>query len=291
MDPLVVAFGLGVGMLVGMTGIGGGSLMTPLLILVVGINPVVAIGTDLAYGALTKTVGGWRHLRKGTVDLGVAAWLCLAAAPGSLAGVVLVSRLHHSYGDSFDGPLLIAVAGALLVAAMATLVRALFLPRLIARERERVEMNARAKLLALGIGLVLGLVLGFTSVGSGALIGLALILVFRLTPHRVVGTAIGTSLITRVPSGGLRPALGCVLLASSLAIASKAGIQLPTAAIIAVPLAIGAFAWWWLRHRPTAALVGDPAAEAVGADPAAPTAHAAAAVGVPNRAVSATDRV
>jgi hypothetical protein len=58
-----------------------------------------------------------------------------------------------------------------------------------------------------------------------------------------------------------------------------------------VPLAIGAFAWWWLRHRPTAALVGDPAAEAVGADPAAPTAHAAAAVGVPNRAVSATDRV
>src|SRR4029453_8382042 len=188
MDPLVVAFGLGVGMLVGMAGIGGGSLMTLLLILVVGVKPVVAIGPELAYGALTKTVGGWRHLRKGTVDLGVAAWLCLAAAPGSLAGVVLVSRLHDSYGDAFDGPLLVAVAGALLVAAPATLGAAPFLPRLIARERERVEMNARAKLLALGIGLVLGLVLGFTSVGSGALIGLALILVFRLTPHRVVGT-------------------------------------------------------------------------------------------------------
>ena len=329
MDPLVVVFGLGVGMLVGMTGIGGGSLMTPLLILVVGTNPVVAIGTDLAYGAITKTVGAWRHLRKGTVDLGIAAWLCLAAAPGSLVGVVLVTRLHRSYGDSFDSPLLIAVAGALLVAALATLVRALFLPGLIARERERVEMDAQAKFLALVIGLVLGLVLGFTSVGSGALIGLALILVFRLTPHRVVGTDvfqaaillwvaglghfvsgnvdltlmaniligsvpgvwIGTNLITRVPSGSLRPALGCVLLASSLAIASKAGIELPSPAIIAAPLAVGVFAWWWLHHRPAAALVGDPAAEAVGADPAAPTPQPAAMVPAVDPAVSAADRV
>jgi uncharacterized protein len=329
MDPLVVLFGLGVGILVGMTGIGGGSLMTPLLILVVGTKPVVAIGTDLAYGAITKTVGGWRHLRKGTVDLGLAAWLCLAAAPASLVGVVLVTRLHHSYGDSFDGPLLIVVAAALLVAALATLVRALFLPKLIARERERVEMDLKAKLQALGIGLVLGLVLGFTSVGSGALIGLTLILVFRLTPHRVVGTDvfqaaillwvaglghlvggnvdlglmvniligsvpgvwIGTHLMTRVPSGGLRPALGCVLLASSLAVASKAGVELSALVVVGVPLAVGAFAWWWLRHRPAAALVGDPAAEAVGADPAAPSAQQPARLATSDRPATTPDPV
>src|SRR4029453_2817397 len=93
MDPLVVAFGLGVGMLVGMAGIGGGCLMTPLRILVVGVNPVVAIGTDLAYGAITKTVGGWRHLRKGTVDLGVSKWLAFGSVPGALAGVFLLERL------------------------------------------------------------------------------------------------------------------------------------------------------------------------------------------------------
>jgi uncharacterized membrane protein YfcA len=69
-DPLVVAFGLGVGILIGLTGIGGGSLMTPLLVLVVGVQPVVAISTDLAYGAITKTVGGWRHLRSGAGDRG-----------------------------------------------------------------------------------------------------------------------------------------------------------------------------------------------------------------------------
>src|ERR687895_2870639 len=93
MDPLVIVFGLGVGVLVGLTGIGGGSLMTPLLLIVIGTQPVVAIGTDIAYGALTKTVGGWQHLRNGTVDLGVSAWLAVGSVPGSLGGVVLVESL------------------------------------------------------------------------------------------------------------------------------------------------------------------------------------------------------
>src|SRR5918998_3719865 len=110
MDLLVVVFGLGVGVLIGLTGIGGGSLMTPLLILVIGVNPVVAIGTDLAYGAITKTVGGWRHLRKGTVDLGVSKWLAFGSVPGAILGVLLLERLH------LDVDLLLAlVAGALIV--------------------------------------------------------------------------------------------------------------------------------------------------------------------------------
>src|SRR4051812_20340483 len=94
MDPLVILFGLGVGVLIGLTGIGGGSLMTPLLILVVGVQPVVAIGTDLAYGAITKTVGGWRHLRSGTVDLGVSKWMAFGSVPGSITGVALLDRLN-----------------------------------------------------------------------------------------------------------------------------------------------------------------------------------------------------
>jgi uncharacterized protein len=78
----VILFGLGVGILIGLTGIGGGSLMTPLLIIVLGISPVVAIGTDLTYGAITKTLGGWRHLRKGTVDLPSPAGSATGASPG-----------------------------------------------------------------------------------------------------------------------------------------------------------------------------------------------------------------
>ena len=70
MDPAIVVFGFGIGVLVGMTGMGGASLMTPLLILIFGVQPVTAIGTDIFYAAVTKTVGGFQHLRAGTVHRG-----------------------------------------------------------------------------------------------------------------------------------------------------------------------------------------------------------------------------
>src|SRR3954464_9095124 len=112
MDPLVVLFGFGVGVLIGLTGIGGGSLMTPLLVLVVGVQPVVAIGTDLAYGAITKTVGGWRHLRSGTVDLGVSKWMAFGSVPGAIAGVTLLERLDLDVAVvlSFVAPALLLVS-------------------------------------------------------------------------------------------------------------------------------------------------------------------------------------
>jgi uncharacterized protein len=277
LDPLIICFGLGVGVLIGLTGIGGGSLMTPLLVLFAGVHPVVAIGTDLAYGAITKTLGGWRHLRKGTVDVGVSKWLAVGSVPGSLLGVLIVDRLHDAYGTGFDTKLLAGIAIALFVVAASILARALFMPRLVERERETVELTARMRAGAAGIGFVLGLLVGGTSVGSGALIGLALILVFRLTPHRVVGTDvfhaalllwtaglahwatgnvdltlmaniligslpgvwIGTALISRVPAAALRPILGCVLLGSGLGVLSKAGAGVPAWLIVAAPVAVG----------------------------------------------------
>ncbi|MGH2941453.1 MAG: sulfite exporter TauE/SafE family protein [Solirubrobacteraceae bacterium] len=287
MDPLVIVFGLGVGILIGLTGIGGGSLMTPLLVLFAGIPPVVAIGTDLAYGAVTKTLGGWRHWRKGTVDLGVSMWLAVGSVPGALVGVWLLDRLHAAYGKSFEPALLASIAVALLIVAVTILGRALFMPTLVARERHSVEQTTRTKVTAALIGAVLGLILGVTSVGSGALIGLALILVFQLTPHRVVGTdvfhaaillwvaglahwvsgnvdfllmgtiligslpgvLIGTQLIGHVPANGLRPALGCVLLASALGVLTKAGVDVPAAVLVGAPVAVGLAAYVMVRTR------------------------------------------
>ena len=91
MDPAIVLFGLGIGVLVGMTGMGGGSLMTPLLILIFGIQPTTAIGTDIFYSAVTKTVGGWRHFRMKTVNMELVKWLALGSVPAAVAGVALVS--------------------------------------------------------------------------------------------------------------------------------------------------------------------------------------------------------
>jgi uncharacterized membrane protein YfcA len=289
MDPLVVFFGLGVGILVGLTGIGGGSLMTPLLILVGGIPPVVAIGTDLAYGAVTKTVGGYRVFRQGQVDLKLSTWLAFGSLPASLVGVWTIDRLHDAYGDSFEPYLLGALAVALVLVSVGILVRALFMPDAIAQERESADLSGRRRWLTVAIGAVLGFILGLTSVGSGALIGLALIMVFKLSPRRVVGTDvfhaavllwtagiahwaggnvdfglmgtillgsipgvwIGTGLLPRIPVDALRPTLGIVLLAASLGIASKAGVAMPIAVLVGVPIAVGLLVFMLHRRRPT----------------------------------------
>jgi uncharacterized membrane protein YfcA len=295
MDPLIIVFGLGVGVLVGLTGIGGGSLMTPLLLIFIGTQPHVAVGTDIAYGALTKTVGGWQHLRNGTVDLGVSLWLAIGSVPGSIGGVILVEALPSPP----DEALLWGVAGALAFTAVVTLWRALFMRRVAEKERESVPLTRRAKLTAVLLGIVLGFILGVTSVGSGALIGLALILVFRLTPHRVVGTdvfhaavllwaaglahviagnvdyglmgniligsipgvLVGERLARRVPAAGLRPALGCTMLAAALGVASKAGLDLPALAIIGPPIVAGVVAYALDRSRRRQRLA--PASQAV----------------------------
>lgn len=275
MDPIYIVFGLGVGILVGLTGIGGGSLMTPLLILVGGVSPAVAIGTDLAYGAITKTVGGWRHLRLGTVDLGISKWMAFGSVPGSIGGVALSTAIDVE-------ALLAIVAVALSIAALAILGRSLVRAP---KEREAVAMDRRHRAGAVATGLVLGTLVGMTSVGSGALIGPILILLFRLTPHRVVGTDvfhaaillwtagiahglvgnvdyvlvgtiligsipgvwIGTALLPRIPASGLRPLLGCVLLAAALGIATKAGLALPAAGIVGPPLVMAAL--FFVLHR------------------------------------------
>jgi len=280
-DPLVIVFGLGVGILIGLTGIGGGSLMTPLLVLVIGTQPVVAVGTDIAYGALTKTLGGWRHWRSGTVDMGVSKWLAFGSVPGSVGGVILVSHVPALHGKG----LLWGVAFALLLTALATLARALFVRD--PQERHSVGLQGRARGGAVLLGAVLGFILGITSVGSGALVGLALILVFRLTPHRVVGTdvfhaalmlwaagiahvvegnidyglmgtiligsipgvLIGERLARVVPAAALRPALGCVMLGSGLGVLTKVGVSLSPWVIVGVPAAVGVAAYALYRTR------------------------------------------
>jgi uncharacterized membrane protein YfcA len=287
MDPLIIVFGLGVGVLIGMTGIGGGSLMTPLLIIFAGIQPTVAIGTDLAYGAVTKTVGGWRHWRNHTVDFGVCWWLAAGSVPGALVGVWLLDRLHTALGSDFDQVLLACVAGALMVASLAVLSRVFLMPNSAAGEREQVVMTGGRRAAAVVLGAFLGLILGLTSVGSGALIGPVLILVFHLRPHRVVGTdvfhaavllwvaglahwvsgnvdfalmgniligsipgvLVGSQLVMRVPAAGLRPVLGCVLLGSALGVLTKAGVAVPVGAIVGVPVAVGVVAWALTRAR------------------------------------------
>jgi uncharacterized membrane protein YfcA len=313
LHPEIIMFGLGVGILIGLTGIGGGSLMTPLLIIVLGVQPVVAVGTDLAYGAITKTLGGYRHLRKGTVDLGVSKWLAFGGVPGTLLGVLIVDRLHHTYGKDFDKVLIGCVAAATLVVASVLLVRTLLLGHLAKHERETFRFTTRTGIAAIALGFVLGLILGLTSVGSGALIGVAMILIFRLTPQRVVGSSvfvaalllwvggvahaisgnvdyslmaniligsipgvwIGAHFVDRVPDQALRVTLAAVLLGSALAMVNTAGGHIPVAVIFGAPVAVGVLGYL-LRGRSLPS--------ASGAALAAPVEYATGTPGAPGTA-------
>lgn len=275
MDFALVAFGLGVGILVGMTGIGGGSLMTPMLILVFGVQPVTAIGTDLAYAAVTKTVGGYKHLRQKTVDLTLSSWMALGSVPAAIGGVYVLSLLEEWAGRDFENLVIAILAGALLLTGSATLVRA-FLKRMHERERATIEMERRHKVAAVVLGVCVGFVLGVTSAGSGALIAVGLILLFRLSPTRVVGTDVfhaaillwaaglahviagnvdfglaGTILVGSVPGvwlgshwsvrvepAVLRTTLAVVLIGAGLALLIKAGLDIPIAVLVPFPLGV-----------------------------------------------------
>ena len=99
MDPAIIVFGFGIGALVGMTGMGGGTLMTPMLILLFGVKPVTAIGTDIFYAAVTKTAGGWRHLKLKTVNMPLTWWMAAGSVPSAIAGVWALGVLKDRLGD------------------------------------------------------------------------------------------------------------------------------------------------------------------------------------------------
>ncbi|MGZ5307985.1 MAG: sulfite exporter TauE/SafE family protein [Solirubrobacterales bacterium] len=280
MDPAIIVFGFGVGFLVGLTGMGGGSLMTPMLILVFGIKPVTAIGTDIFYAAITKTVGGWQHLKLKTVNLGLVFWMALGSVPSAIAGVWVIEILQRQYGEDLDKTIFAILAASLLVVGVATLVRGFFLADKI-EEREDFELKRRHKIAAVVIGATTGFVIGISSAGSGTLIAIMLIAVFRLTPQRVVGTdvfhaaillwaaglahwvggnvdfvlagnillgsipgvIVGSRMSVRWPQGVLRTALGVVLIAAGITIMSKANTEIvPYAIAVAALAVVGLFA-------------------------------------------------
>ena len=289
MDPAIVIFGFGIGAMVGMTGMGGGTLMTPLLILLFGVKPVTAIGTDIFYAAVTKTVGGWRHLRMGTVNMSLALWLAAGSVPAAVTGVWAISILQSKIGEErLDSIVYALLGGTLLMVGIITLARALILSKLV-EERDDFELKRRHKIAAVAIGATTGFVIGITSAGSGTVIAILLIAVFRLTPVKVVGTdvfhaaillwaagiahwvggnvdfvlagnillgsvpgvIVGTHFATRAPTGFLRTALGVVLVASGFVTVQKGDpVVWPIAAAVA-GIGLGLLIWFprWWNER------------------------------------------
>jgi uncharacterized protein len=175
--------GLLVGVLVGMTGMGGGSLMTPILILVFGFNAKVAVGTDILHGAIFKSFGAARHRMLGTVHARLALWMLAGSAPFSLVGV----EVANSFGDGDMSTLERLVGGALILGGLGFLAKTFVTGH---GNDAPFLLRRRDRLVAVAIGAVCGFVVGLTSVGSGVFFGLTLLVLFPLRARKVVGTDI-----------------------------------------------------------------------------------------------------
>lgn len=288
----MVAGALAVGIIVGLTGMGGGALMTPMLVLFFGVSPLTAVSSDLVASAVMKPVGSIVHLRRGTVNLKLVAYLSIGSVPAAFCGVLVLRALGS--GADVQAAVKYVLGGAILFSAAMLLIRAYM--RLIERARsrdgrgaplsqERPDMPVRP-LLTIALGAVGGLIVGMTSVGSGSLIIIGLMLLYPgLTASRLVGTDlmqavplvasaalghmmfgeldfavslplilgsvpgafIGAQLSARLPGGAVRRALAFVLLASGLKLLGVP--DLPTGIVLLLSLVCGPLVWAYIRHR------------------------------------------
>jgi uncharacterized membrane protein YfcA len=174
-----------IGILVGLTGMGGGSLMTPILVIVFGFKPTYAVGTDILHGAVFKTFGAARCRQLGTVHARLALWMFLGSGPMSLVGVAIASKLGE-HAQKTEG---YAVGVALILGGLG-LVAKTFLQRGIQPNNAPFLLQRRDRIIATTIGAVFGFVVGLTSVGSGTFFGLVMVLVYPLTIPKIVGTDI-----------------------------------------------------------------------------------------------------
>jgi uncharacterized membrane protein YfcA len=280
----LVLAGLLIGTLVGLTGMGGGSLMTPILVIVFGFKPTVAIGTDIVHGALFKTVGAVRHRQLGNVQARLSGWMFLGSAPTSLLGVALATWLTHRYGDSVDAITGRVLGAALVFGALGLFAKSLLRPKAIASGA--VPMTNRNRIAAVLIGLFGGFIVGLTSVGSGTFFGLTMLILFPLAAQKMVGTDIfhaaallyvagaghlvagnvdlgvvgwlllgsipgilvGSQWSIRLPEAVLRRALATLLLLSGVKLVAPSGASAGIAIAVGIGLA-GLLVYGLLRSR------------------------------------------
>jgi uncharacterized protein len=283
-DPYIVLGSAVVGFLVGTTGAGGGALMTPMLILLFGVTPSTAISSDLVAAVVMRPIGAAVHLRKGTVNLKLVGWMVLGSVPMAFLGAYLLHVLGNTKSD--QNTIEIALGAALLVGAIAMLAR-LVLDRRAGRSRHGVVHSIGVRpLRTVAIGMIGGLIVGMTSVGSGSLMIVFLLFLYPMIgANQLVGTdltqavpltvaaalgalafghvelSVTTSLIigsvpavfvgslvsSRAPDRYVRPVITFVIFASGL---KYVGVGTSALGWILCTVLLGAAAVWFFRARP-----------------------------------------
>jgi uncharacterized membrane protein YfcA len=280
--------GVFVGFTVGLTGMGGGALMTPILVLLFNVEPLAAVSSDLVASFVMKPIGAGVHLRRGTVNLRLVAWLVVGSVPSAFAGVLILGALGD--GQTLQDLIKKMLGAALLVAATTIVLKSLLAGRRHDADLDASDITIKPALTVM-IGVLGGLVVGLTSVGSGSLMIVALLLVYPgLRASQLVGTDLvqaiplvgsaalghllfgdfqlglttslligalpgvyaGARLSAKAPDHVIRPALVVVLTASALKLL---GVSTAVIGVLLVLAAIGATAVVLRRRRRTTAKV------------------------------------
>jgi uncharacterized membrane protein YfcA len=206
MDPTPTLFGLLVGFLVGLTGVGGGSLMTPFLVAGMGVSAPTAVGTDMVFATLTKFSGSVQHYRQQSVNLEVAIFLGLGSIPAGLVGVGTLEWIEGSFDPETVKSIMITIIALTLVVVGASLILRNFLP-----EREddpkpgvwdgKSRMSRRRRMYTVIFGAMGGYLVGLTSIGSGSVMAVILLLLYPIAPAVIVGTDIAHATVLSLVVG------------------------------------------------------------------------------------------
>ncbi|QIN78625.1 TSUP family transporter [Rubrobacter marinus] len=232
-DATPALFGLLVGFLVGLTGVGGGSLMTPFLVITMGVPAPTAVGTDLVYATVTKVVGSVQHYRQRSVNLQVAVFLGLGSLPASLLGVGTLEWIKASYDEESVRSIMITIIAATLVLVGSSLIyRTFFMRERPASASDKPTwdgkspMSLKRRLFTVLFGTMGGYLVGLTSIGSGSIMAIILLLLYPLAPAVVVGTDIAHATVLSLVTGLAHASQGNVDwgLAGTLLLGSVPGV-------------------------------------------------------------------
>ena len=188
-----------IGIIVGLTGIGGASLITPMLIFVFQVPPAVAVSSDVVAATLMKVIGGFKHWQQKTLDLQVVKWLALGSVPGSLTGVGILYLIKRTGTLNVDDILLRLIGVMILIVAFLGLGQFLlkvFFPEFKLPEPPKFDLNTRlGRIQTVTVGAILGSMVGMTSVSSGSMFAMVLITFFSLDSRKLVGTDLAQAAI------------------------------------------------------------------------------------------------
>lgn len=227
MEWEISLLGLLVGLLVGLTGVGGAALLTPLLVMI-GIHPSIAVGTDLFYNSVTKLFGTVQHWRQRTINKSLVKYLAYGSIPGAIVAVVML-RIFENFFHNSESLMKHALGVVLIIASLATLLKPFLKRKEGAPELTKESGVAPDKRkMTILVGFILGFIVGLTSIGSGSLFALAMLYLFRLKASEIVGTDIAHAFLLVTVAGLLHASFGNVdfVLAGQLLIGSVPGVLL-----------------------------------------------------------------